>query len=118
MKSNYLNYILDQMQGVDGITIQKQMGGVRFFRNGQVFGAISGGRFRLRRSPCGEMAATGSDTPPPSKNLVAAKGLDPSRWCTVPEAVISDTPLFSKIIRHYSGEEVQAPLCEDMRVCG
>lgn len=104
-----MNYILDQMQDLDGITIQKQMGGVRFFRNGQIFGAISGGRFRLRRASCEKAAPTGTNTTPASKTLAETQGLDPSQWCAVPEAVISDTSLFTKIIRYTSGEEVTRP---------
>jgi len=109
MKRNYLNYILDQMQELDGITIQKQMGGVRFFRNGQVFGAISGGRFRLRRASCEKAPLNDINTTPVAKPVAETKGLDPSHWCAVPEAVISNTPLFTKIIRYTSGEEVTIP---------
>jgi hypothetical protein len=118
MKSNYLNYILDQLQDIEGITIQKQLGGVRFFRNNQVFGAISGGRFRLRRSPCEEKTSTDEGNPTATKNLIETKGLDPSRWCTVPEAVISDTTLFPKIIRYVSGEDVEAFPGGRMTICG
>jgi TfoX/Sxy family transcriptional regulator of competence genes len=105
MRRNYLNYILDQMQDLDGITIQKQIGGVRFFRNGQVFGAIIGGRFRLRRASCEKAQPTGINTTP----VAETKGLAPSHWCAVPEAVISDTSLFTKIIRYTSGEGVTIP---------
>jgi len=117
MRSNYLNYILDQMQELEGITIQKQMGGVRFFRNGQVLGAISGGRFRLRRIPCGVAESNGADIKKTS-SVMDTKGLDPSQWCAVPEAVISNTQLFTKILRHASGEEVSIPCGERMAACG
>jgi len=118
MKSNYLNYILDQLQDLDGITIQKQMGGVRFFRYGQVFGAISGGRFRLRKASCGEPGPESDSSAFSPQNLVEKKGLNPSNWCAVPEAVVADSKLFTQIIRYASGEELGRICSGQMSACG
>ena len=49
---NYLNFILDQLSELDGITIRKMTGGVGFYKDSFLFGSILGGKFRLRSANC------------------------------------------------------------------
>jgi TfoX/Sxy family transcriptional regulator of competence genes len=47
-KENFLNYVLSQLTAVDHLSFRKQAGGIGFFHNNLLFGAIVGGRLRLR----------------------------------------------------------------------
>lgn len=44
----YLNYILDQLSDLEGLTFQKTVNGIRFFAKETEFGAIQGGKFKLK----------------------------------------------------------------------
>ncbi len=44
----YLNYILDQLSGVDGITFRQMMGEYILYVNGRIFGGIYDDRFLVR----------------------------------------------------------------------
>ncbi len=80
---NYLNFILDQLSELDGITIRKMTGGIGFFSAGIMFGSILGGKFRLRLANC----------------LAEGHGRDERRkyffyeemvFCEVPDEVLND----------------------------
>lgn len=47
-RENYLNYILDRLSWLETLRFRKLAGGVGFFSDNRLFGAIVGGRFRLR----------------------------------------------------------------------
>ena len=49
-RENYLNYILDKLSWLETLRFRKLAGGVGFFADKHLFGAIVGGRFRLRSS--------------------------------------------------------------------
>ena len=51
----YLNYILDQLSGVDGITFRQMMGEYILYVNGRIFGGIYDDRFLVR--PTGSVRA-------------------------------------------------------------
>ncbi|MCO6479310.1 MAG: TfoX/Sxy family protein [Phaeodactylibacter sp.] len=46
-RENYLNYILDQLSELENFTFRKMIGGVGFFRDELMFGAIIGGKLRF-----------------------------------------------------------------------
>lgn len=48
VNQNYLNFILDQLSDLEDFTFKKMFGGVGFFKDGKMFGAIMGGTFRLK----------------------------------------------------------------------
>lgn len=48
VNENYLNFVLDQLSEIQNFTFKKMFGGVGFFREGKMFGAIMGGTFRLK----------------------------------------------------------------------
>ncbi len=45
---NLLNFILNQMSELEGITFQKTIEGIRFKRDDITFGRIQGGQFKLQ----------------------------------------------------------------------
>ena len=47
-RENYLNYILDQLSELENFTFRKMIGGIGFFRDELMFGAIIGGKLRFR----------------------------------------------------------------------
>lgn len=47
-KENFLNYVLGQLTGLEKLSFRKLAGGIGFFHNHLLFGAIVGGRLRLR----------------------------------------------------------------------
>ncbi len=48
-RENYLNFILSQLSELEGFTFRKMFGGIGFYSGeGLMFGAILGGKFRLR----------------------------------------------------------------------
>ncbi len=47
-RENYLNYILDQLSELENITFRKMVGGVGFFYEELMFGAIIGGKLRFQ----------------------------------------------------------------------
>ncbi|MCB0548312.1 MAG: TfoX/Sxy family protein [Phaeodactylibacter sp.] len=60
-RENYLNYILGQLSELDNFTFRKMIGGIGFFRDELMFGAIIGGKLRFRASAaCAEQCGTTS----------------------------------------------------------
>lgn len=58
--SHNLNFILDQLIDVEGLTVKKDFGAISFHLQDHLIGAIIGGKFRLRlpgctRSLCGDI---------------------------------------------------------------
>ena len=45
---DYLNYVNDQIEGIEGIYSKRMFGGIGFFKDDLMFGAIMGGIFRLK----------------------------------------------------------------------
>lgn len=80
-RENYLNYILDQLSELENFTFRKMVGGIGFFRDELMFGAIIGGKLRFRApAACAE------------KNGAASYAFED--WaresCEVPEAVVEN----------------------------
>ena len=48
VSDDFLNYILDQLSEVEGVTSKRMFGGVGVFRDGRMFGMIAGDTFRLK----------------------------------------------------------------------
>lgn len=45
---DYLDFLLEQMSDVEGVTHKKMFGGVGFYRDGVMFGGIMGGSMHLK----------------------------------------------------------------------
>lgn len=67
--TNYLHFVLDQLADLENISFKKMYGGIAFFLDGLMFGAITGGKFRLKAaSTCsgkpgmGELSVPNIDT--------------------------------------------------------
>ena len=90
---NYLNFILNQLSDLEHITFKKVLGGVGFYREGQLFANISGGRFRLVMPPdcksakCPEAEVSASPSPYSQLDLQGAQ------FCAVPNEVLHNKPL-------------------------
>lgn len=48
VNEDYLNFVLDQLDGVGEIDMKRMFGGVGFFHDGLMFGKIGGDTFRLK----------------------------------------------------------------------
>lgn len=60
-RENYLNYILDQLSELEDFTFRKMIGGIGFYRDRLMFGAIIGGRLRFRApAACAEKCGAAS----------------------------------------------------------
>lgn len=79
---NLLNFILDQISELEGITFQKTIEGIRFKRDEVTFGRIQGGQFKLQASK-----SCGSN---PAVEVEIQKNGQPVYLCTVPEPVLED----------------------------
>lgn len=80
---NYLNFILDQLADVEGFTFKKVFGGISFFRNGILIGAILGGQFKLVADNC-------SSTDAPCAVQVSYSTELNHRFFTVPDDVLDN----------------------------
>lgn len=96
---NYLIFILDQLSELDDFTIKKMMGGVGFFRDGIIFGAILGGKFRLKSAICLQEDC-GEET---NEKYYFHSGM---AFCEVPDEVLQDK---SKM-KEWAEEAFQAAL--------
>lgn len=98
---NLLNFILDQISELEGITFQKTMEGIRFKREDVTFGRIQGGQFKLQAGKtCGSN---------PEVEVEIQKNGRPVYLCTVPEAVLEDKTQLQawiKKILYRKGENV------------
>ena len=56
MASNldYLNFVLELLREVDGITYRKMMGEFMLYRNGVIFGGVYDNRFLIKKTPINE----------------------------------------------------------------
>ena len=45
---DYLTFITDQLEGIENIFSKRMFGGVGYFKDDKMFGAIMGGLFRLK----------------------------------------------------------------------
>ena len=79
---NYLNYVLTQLSDIDNVTLKKMFGGIGFFRDGFLFGTISGGKFRLK--------APAECSPCPQEELSQFAPVFSQNFCEVPEEVLED----------------------------
>jgi len=60
-RENYLNYILDQFSDLENITFRKMIGGIGFFYEDLMFGAIIGGKLRFQApASCADKQGTAS----------------------------------------------------------
>ncbi len=81
---NLLNFILDQLSDIEGVTFRKSFGGIQFLRNDVIFGRIQGGKFKLQaESTCG------SSTNPDVEVEIQQNG-QPIYLCEVPEPILED----------------------------
>ena len=48
IRGNYLHFVLDQLAEVENLSFKKRFGGVAFYLDGLMVGAITGGKFRLK----------------------------------------------------------------------
>lgn len=48
IRGNYLHFVLDQLADVENLSFKKRFGGVAFYLDGLMVGAITGGKFRLK----------------------------------------------------------------------
>jgi TfoX/Sxy family transcriptional regulator of competence genes len=81
IRENLLNYMLSLLSELKGLSFRRLPGGIGFFINGRIFGAIVGGRFRLRTPDVCEH--TQSD----STYLFAEWARS---YCEVPDEVLQD----------------------------
>jgi len=90
-KENFLNYMLGRLSELEALSFRKMTGGIAFLQNGLTFGAIVGGRFRLRTPDVCQ------DTQSESTYLFAdwAKA-----YCEVPEQVIADKKKLMAWVKH------------------
>lgn len=79
---NLLNFILDQISEIEGITFKKTFQGIHFIRDDVTFGRIQGGKFKLQAdSSCGSN---------PDIEVEIQKNGKPVYLCVVPEKVLED----------------------------
>ena len=45
---NYLEYIIEQLSGLEGVEWKKMFGGIGFFKEGKMFGMIANDVFKLK----------------------------------------------------------------------
>ena len=83
---NFLNYILDQLSDLENFTFKKMIGGVGFYRDNLMFGAISGGKFRLKSAH----KCDGESIKAPTSNPYSMYQLREELYCIVPTNVLKD----------------------------
>lgn len=79
---NLLNYILDQISDLEGVTFRKSYKGIHFNMDDVTFGRIQGGKFKLQAS-----SSCGSN---PDVEVEIQKNGQPLYLCEVPEPVLED----------------------------
>lgn len=79
---NLLNFILNQISDLEGITFQKTMEGIRFKKEEVTFARIQEGRFKLQ-------ATQACDNKPEVEVEIQRNG-QPVYLCTVPDPVLED----------------------------
>ncbi len=90
VKKEYLDYLLEQLPEVEDFTYKKMFGGIGFFRNDAMWGAImsDGDTFRLKVDEANQAAfeAVGSS---PFEMEMRGKPHTMPYW-TVPEHIVAD----------------------------
>ena len=87
---NLLNFILDQISDLEGITFRKSFDGIQFISDEVTFGRIQGGKFKLQASnTCGSN---------PNIEVEIQKNGQPVYLCEVPEPVLEDKSLLQEWI--------------------
>jgi DNA transformation protein len=86
VSQDYLDFILDQLSGVEGIEPKKMFGGIGFFKEGIMFGMIGGGIFRLRVDETNEKEYKDAGM----KNFAPKAGSKGMPYYEVPESVLND----------------------------
>lgn len=85
-KGNYLHFVLDQLAEVENLSFKKAFGGVAFYLDGHMVGAITGGKFRLKAvGNCSEKGDSSKLTTP---NIEGEEKI--GKYFEVPEAVLLD----------------------------
>jgi hypothetical protein len=79
---NLLNFILNQISDLEGVTFQKTIEVIRFKKEEVTFARIQGGQFKLQ--------ATQSCGSNPEVEVDIQKNGQPVYLCTVPEPVLED----------------------------
>ena len=95
----FLDYVLGQLSGLDGVTHRAMMGEHLLYRNGKVFGGVYDDRFLLKSTKASEAAFPDSprEIPyPGAKPMVSADcgdGLEErKRLKAVVEAMVAELP--------------------------
>ncbi len=89
-RGNLLNFILDQLSDLEGITFRKTFKGIQFLREEIVFARIQGGKFKLQ-------AQTACTSHPDLEVEIQENG-QPVFLCEVPEPVLEDKQQLQKWI--------------------
>ena len=80
MASNldYLNFVLELLREVDGITYRKMMGEFMLYRNGVIFGGVYDNRFLIKKTKSLEGSGLKEQIPYPSaKSMFLIDSEDP-----------------------------------------
>ncbi|MEN0002505.1 MAG: TfoX/Sxy family protein [Bacteroidota bacterium] len=85
-KGNFLNFLLDQLADIDQLSFKKMLGGIGFYRDGLLFGVISGGKLRLRLVGKKEQCEHTTN----GEIEISTHGSDDTPYCAVPEDVLHD----------------------------
>ena len=88
-QENFLNYILTQLADLEDFTFRKMFGGIGFYKEGLLFGAITGGKFRLKHSKCASKQAYEDCKASANSSFIP----DGELFCEVPEGVLENKSL-------------------------
>lgn len=80
----FLNYILDQLGDLDGLSFQRTLNGIRFFHQETEFGMIQGGKFKLQTTK------TCQSSECPTAQVIIRPDGRPTYTVEVPEKVLSN----------------------------
>lgn len=93
---SYLDFILDQLSGAEGITYRKMMGEYILYVNGRIFGGIYDDRFLLKPTPAARrmMPLAAEETPYPGAGamLLADQVDDRDFLCALLAAMEPELP--------------------------
>ena len=93
---SYLDFILDQLSGTEGITYRKMMGEYILYVNGRIFGGIYDDRFLLKPTPAARrmmpLAAEEPPYPGAGKMLLADQVDDRDFLCALLAAMEPELP--------------------------
>lgn len=92
-QENLLNYILNQLSDLEDFTFRKMFGGIGFYKEGLLFGAITGGKFRLKYAGCSGEQSYEEDCKSSTNSTFIPDG---ETFCEVPDKVLANKPLLLK----------------------